>query len=519
LIPLENQNFLDRELTVVHDGLAQGIWDGCGKAVQDAKTGLHDLVEHPVTTSVNYVENHWQDFAAGAIITAIGPKGALLNTALFAYASRDVWAPAGMAMINAASSDADAGKLATGLRQDETHAVSGFASSLPLTMLGSSFAKAGTTALLGENMTLSDVARGKVSLDDVSTNYWNLRDKISPPKMKVLLTDIDGTMAPFADYFAPAVRDNVRKMSAEQGVPELSIYKAIGGVMDKYRTHDYPWSLEQSGLLDRFKMTPDQFTQQIVEPFWQHMDQMREQHLKPFPNVEQTLQTLRDNDVRIIARSDAPFFIAKARLKTMGLDKYVDELYALDYHVPDINDLDHPSLFEHGSQRVRSLMSEPDNFERSQVLPREFEKPAVGNTAERLQELGVRPSQVAMIGDSRVKDGGFAKNLGVKFYYALFGANPASEYTQIFRTLASGADGGKPTSNFSDTVLGQAHKVYPPIFKEAASYKDILAELNPPGINYKVLRNTLAPSYKGLIGTNLYPGQQDGKDNLVPKAI
>jgi hypothetical protein len=107
----------------------------------------------------------------------------------------------------------------------------------------------------------------------------------------------------------------------------------------------------------------------------------------------------------------------------------------------------------------------------------------------------------------------------VKFYYALFGANPASEYTQILRTLASGADGGKPTSNFSDTVLGQTHKVYPPIFKEAASYKDLLAELNPPGINYKALRSTLTPSYQGLIGTNLFPWQQDGKDNLAPKAI
>jgi len=499
---------LDREATVVHDGLIQGVWDGIGQAANDAKKGAHDLVEHPASTVANYLGNHWQDFVAGAVITAIAPKGALLNAALVAYASRDVWEPAGLAIIHATSSDADAGKLATGLRRDESHAVEGFASSLPLTMLGSSVAKFGTNALLGENMGLSDLVRGKVSLNDVSTNYWNFRDSISPPKLKVLLTDIDGTMGPFVDYFAPAVRDSVRQMSREQGVSELSIYKAIGKVMDKYRTHDYPWSLEQSGLLQRFNMTPEQFTSKVVEPFWDNMDRTREQHLKPFVNVEPTLQSLRDHNVRVIARSDAPFFIAKARLKTMGLDKYVDELYALDIHVPDIKDLDHPSLMEHGSERVRHLMEEPADYQRAQVLPRQFEKPAIGNMADRLQELGVRKSEVAMIGDSRVKDGGFAQNLGVKFFYALYGAHPASEYTDILRTLSSGAE-GKPATSVSETVLGTKQKVYPPIYKEAASYKDLLPELQPR-TDFGALMRKLMPSYQGLIGTNLFPYQQSG---------
>ncbi len=499
------QGFFKRESTVVTDGIAPGLADAVTTTWSDLQTAKKDFAADPVKTTETFLENHWQDAVVGAAITLANPRG-LANAALMAYATRGLWGSTASALYQAGNPDADMNKVTGDLRQTISHEGTAFLSSMPLAMAGGMVGKGAANAVFGKDMGAFDMLTGKVSPAEVKTNLWKIADTVNPPKLKLLVTDIDGTMGAFTDYFAPAVRENVSKLSAEHNISETEIYHRIGAVMDKYRSHDYPWSLEQSGLAKKFNMTPEEFTKQVVEPFWKHMDERRGELLKPFDGVPETLDTLRANGVRIMARSDAPYYIGLARLHTMDLAGRMDEFYALETPPPNPSGFTDPKLMDHGIKRVADFMAADKPFEKTQTLPREGEKPHMGNLQERMDELKVRPSQTAMFGDSRIKDGGLAEAAGIKFFYAKFGAHPPAEYQNIFAKLASGRDHG-PTTSLPDTMV-PAKKVYPPIYRTAASYSEVLDLLHPQrdwsAIRDGITTNALVkPSFKPLAAYSL----------------
>jgi high-affinity K+ transport system ATPase subunit B len=111
-----------------------------------------------------------------------------------------------------------------------------------------------------------------------------------------------------------------------------------------------------------------------------------------------------------------------------------------------------------------------------------------------------------MFGDSRIKDGGLAEAAGIKFFYAKFGAHPPTEYQNIFAKLASGRDAG-PTTSLPDT-MAPPKKVYPPIYRTAASYSEVLDLLQPKrdwsAITSGIVDNALVrPSFKPLAAYSL----------------
>jgi phosphoglycolate phosphatase-like HAD superfamily hydrolase len=507
------QGFLKRESTVVTDGIGPGLADAISTTWTDLEKAKKDFTTNPAGATATFLENHWQDAAVGAAITLANPRG-LANTALMAYATRGLWLSTASAMYQASDSSADLTKVNSDLRNTISHEGTAFLSSMPLAMAGGMVGKGAANAVFGKDMGAFDMLTGKVSPSEVKTNLWNVADTLNPPKLKLLVTDIDGTMGAFADYFAPAVRDNVARISAEQKVPELEVYRKIGGVMDKYRSHDYPWSLEQSGLLEKLKMTPEQFTKDIVEPFWNVMDERRLELLKPFDGVPETLDTLRANGVRIMARTDAPYYIGLARLHTMDLARRMDEFYGLETPAPNPALFSDPKLMDHGVTRVANFMAADKPFELTEVLTKPDEKPHLGNLKERMDDLGVRPSQTAMFGDSRIKDGGLAEAAGIKFFYAKFGAHPATEYQNIFAKLSDGRNNG-PATSLPDTMTAPK-KVYPPIYRTAASYSEVLDLLNPKrdwsAIRSGISDNALvAPSFKPLAAYSLPVEKQENR--------
>lgn len=499
------QSFLKRESAVLTDGIGPGLQDAVTTTWSDLQQAKKDFADNPVKATSTFLEHHWQDAAMGAAITMANPRG-LANAALMAYATRGLWESTASALYQASDPNADMSKVTGDLRNSVSHEGTAFLSSMPMAMVGGMAGKGAANAVFGKDMGAFDMVTGKVSGADVKANLWKIADTVQPPKLKLLVTDIDGTMGAFTDYFAPAVRENIAKISAEQKIPETEIYQKIGVVMDKYRSHDYPWSLEQSGLAEKFNMTAEEFTRQVVDPFWKNMDARRAELLKPFDGVTETLDTLRANGVRIMARSDAPYYIGLARLHTMDLSRRMDEFYALETVPPKAEAFSDPKLMEYGAKRVADFMAADKPFEQTQVLSRSGEKPHMGNLKERMDDLNVRPSQTAMFGDSRIKDGGLAEAAGIKFFYAKFGAHPPTEYQNIFGRLASGRDAG-PTTSLPDTMV-PPKKVYPPIYKTAASYSDILELLNPKrdwsAIKDGVADNALVrPSFRPLAAYSL----------------
>lgn len=276
--------------------------------------------------------------------------------------------------------------------------------------------------------------------------------------------------------------------------------------MDKRRTHDWPWVLEESEVATRFKGTPQEFRTQVVEPYHRLIDSYREKFLQAYPEVLQTMQELKRRGIKIYGLSDAPLYMAKTRSTQTGVAQYLDGLYALETVEPPVSAVGGiPFALEHGRNRVADLMAAPTPLREMQALPKAFEKPETGGILMIIaKDPHVRPSERLFTGDSRVKDGGVAERAGVRYLRARYGSMVPAEYEAVLNSL-------RP--EFGVAGASQA-KVYPPQIGESATYADVLKYLDPKpdfrALSKDVLQSLLVlPRPKSVLGYNLIPGQHE----------
>jgi FMN phosphatase YigB (HAD superfamily) len=262
---------------------------------------------------------------------------------------------------------------------------------------------------------------------------WNYRPRIeASPRTKLVITDVDGTLASFWDYFVPAMRDFLREISLRLDMPLLDLANDIGHIIDRRGTHEYPWLLEETSFAWKyFAERPDEFVSDFVEPFWQNLDRNRIKYLRPFPQVVETLARLKQQGLKIVALSDAPEYMARTRNK-QNFDGLIDAVYALETVEPKKTDIFQPITLEYGRARVATMRAAAaDVTANFRILPKHFEKPSPQGLDQILDDFGVFPQETILVGDSLTKDGVVAASRGIRFVWAHYGTHLPAEYEEL----------------------------------------------------------------------------------------
>lgn len=254
----------------------------------------------------------------------------------------------------------------------------------------------------------------------------------SAPRTKLIITDVDGTLASFWDYFVPAIRDFLREISVKLDTPVLELAEDIGRIIDRRGTHEYPWLLEETSFAwKHFSKRPEEFTEDFVKPFWDALDKNRIKYLRPFPQVLDTLAALKQQGVKIVALSDAPEYMARIRNQQV-FDGMLDAVYALETVEPIVGDVFQPISLEHGRSRVKSMRTATANLKTTfHTLPIDFEKPNPQGLDRVLSDFDVYPQEAIFVGDSLSKDGLVAAKRGIRFVWAHYGNHLPAEYEEI----------------------------------------------------------------------------------------
>jgi FMN phosphatase YigB (HAD superfamily) len=254
----------------------------------------------------------------------------------------------------------------------------------------------------------------------------------APLKTKLVITDVDGTLLSFWDYFVPAVREFLKEISLKLEKPVDELAEDIGRIIERRGTHEYPWLLEETSFAWRhFSERPEEFVKTFVKPFWEALDSNRSKYLRPFPTVLETLEALKRKGVKIVALSDAPEYMARVRNKQV-FDGLLDAVYALETVEPAPDDVWQPITLEHGRQRIREMRSSTSSLKSSfHVLPKWFEKPTPNGLDRILKEFGVFPQETLFVGDSLAKDGLLASSRGVRYIWAHYGIHLPAEYDEL----------------------------------------------------------------------------------------
>ena len=261
------------------------------------------------------------------------------------------------------------------------------------------------------------------------------RGPVSPPRrIKLVVTDMDGTLYSWVDYIVPAVEALVASVCASTGRPRIVVVQALKRVYARHESNEYPFALQESSLYEEL---PDfgSFEQLVIEPARAAFAAARRRYLQPFRGVVRTLEALQARGVPVVALTDAPRNPAEYRVRLLGLDRLLTRLYTM----PAFQFPEGPG----GEARVgaRILHRERQGHYRAACpvveLPREWEKPDPRGLAQVLAEAGVAPEEALVVGDSLRKDVGLARAAGCLDCWAEYGTYVSAEYRERLDVISA----------------------------------------------------------------------------------
>lgn len=253
--------------------------------------------------------------------------------------------------------------------------------------------------------------------------------------IRLVVTDMDGTLYSWVDYIVPAVERLVDAVCRATGWPRLRVVQALKAVYDKYESNEYPFALQESALYEAF---PDfgSFDALVIEPAREAFAAARRRYLKPYRGVVETLEALRERGLPVVALTDAPRNPAEARARRLGLDTLLTGLYTL----PGFTFPRHPVNGEAlVSARIQAREEQGHYRAACPVveLPREWEKPNPRGLLRICEEVGVPPEQTLYVGDSLKKDVALARSVGAVDCWAEYGTYVSPEYRERLDVISA----------------------------------------------------------------------------------
>ncbi|HET6410616.1 MAG TPA: HAD family hydrolase [Anaeromyxobacter sp.] len=250
------------------------------------------------------------------------------------------------------------------------------------------------------------------------------------PSYRAVVTDLDNTLYPWVDYIVPSLEAMVASLVETTGRPRIDIVQSLKAVYTRQESNEYPFAIQESSLFHPYRADFDSFDALVVRPAQRAFAEARRRYLVPYPGVRETLGALRARGVAVVALTDAPRNAVENRVRLLGLDGLIDDLYALRGYAlpanvnPEIRRRDEAGLYRLKATRVIEL-------------PREAEKPDPRGLRRILRDLRLTPAEVLYVGDSVRKDMALAAAAGVTGVWAEYGTYVSTEYRERLAVISA----------------------------------------------------------------------------------
>ncbi|HYT36450.1 MAG TPA: HAD family hydrolase [Ktedonobacteraceae bacterium] len=252
----------------------------------------------------------------------------------------------------------------------------------------------------------------------------------------VLFTDIDNTLFDWIDYFAPCFRAMVHALAYTTELEEEEIYRQFKEVYTRFETAEYRHAIQE---LELYRRETPEMQKRLLEAGFVAFSRARRRRLQAYTTVPSTLHWLKQQGVVIIGVTNSWVVDAVARLRSLGIGKYLDGLIAWD------------GLQVHGGQP--SIPPARSPIRRVVTIPSEYRKPSPEGYRTALISCGIGlQSKLWVIGDSVTNDLAPARELGASTIWAKYGR----KYDQLnFETVVRITHWGKEliTKTYDSTTL------------------------------------------------------------------
>ncbi|MBI4262479.1 HAD family hydrolase [Candidatus Uhrbacteria bacterium] len=241
---------------------------------------------------------------------------------------------------------------------------------------------------------------------------------------RLVVCDLDNTLYDWVSYFVPSFYVMVEKVVGITGWDREQLLDDLQKVHQKHHDCEHPFALLETALVK--EMFPNGNLQRAKAYFddaFHAFNSMRKQKLKTFPMVPETLDTLKMNELRLVAHTEAKFHAVVDRLRRLDLMRHFERVFCRERAVSQ-----HPN----GLSDEQWLNEFPT--ERITELSHHQRKPDPSVLREICGLVGVEPSQTVYIGDSIAHDIKMANAAGAFSIFAEYGTKrDPSDWDRLVR--------------------------------------------------------------------------------------
>ncbi len=258
----------------------------------------------------------------------------------------------------------------------------------------------------------------------------------------LIITDIDNTLFNWINYYAKCYSGLVRYLSETFQLPYEKLVAESAAVFEKHGSTEYPFVVQELPSIVAQFQSVDDLINQAVEPARQRFLEIAREALIPYPGVKDTLRSLRQSGIKLVALTDAPCYVALWKLNKLNLLDTFDAIYGLpDPRIPTTADgapKVHPTIL------MKYLRGANFGFTgHIRTLPENYEKPDPKGLKTVLMDFNLDSAQVdrksiIWIGDNPKKDMWMGHQLGLTNVWAEYGIKFNNEDKVIIDAFSSG---------------------------------------------------------------------------------
>lgn len=238
---------------------------------------------------------------------------------------------------------------------------------------------------------------------------------------KLLITDVDNTLFDWQRLWYECFSAMSKTAIEISGIDPDEFYLECSHLHQMHGTSEYTFVLTE---LPPFKKMYGDKIVSVMQPAIDSFREARTKNLRLFPDIDKTLDQLRDAGVTIAAFTESKAFYTNYRFRKLGLDQKIDFLYS---------PMDHDLPYDANAIRKYS----PENYllknTEHRFTPEGEYKPNPHILLSIIKELGFDTTDAIYIGDNLLKDVFMAQQANITDVHAAYGA--AQHRTEEYELL------------------------------------------------------------------------------------
>ena len=235
--------------------------------------------------------------------------------------------------------------------------------------------------------------------------------------VRLFITDLDNTLYDWVSYFVPALYEMVEVASTTLNVPRERLLDELRAIHQRYGSTEHPFALlETPTVIERFPGATFSQLKEHLRPAFEVFRRRREQNLRLYPSVAETLQKICSLGTPILAYTEAAVYNVAHRMRVLDLWTYIEGLYAPEGHASVARDFGFT-----------------DPADRIHLLPAGHRKPDPQILEAICQHAKVTAAETLYVGDSITRDVAMGREAGVQVAWAKYGKHDPGQWDKLVR--------------------------------------------------------------------------------------